>query len=174
MAATPKAPKQFGVYVGGKWYVARVREAQLDSRLEARPAHWLELSPRISLVVGAGETVAANCPLRIAVDAPREPAMRLSKGAILPISATIRAKAMAKSTSLNFDGRASGPRFGGIPPPGPSGARMRGGGATPGAICGPPPWPGPKDGPRSKPRSGWRSRQRSGPGSKPWRGGGGR
>ncbi len=27
-----------------------VREAQLDSRLEARPAHWLELSPRISLV----------------------------------------------------------------------------------------------------------------------------
>lgn len=47
---------------------------------------------QISLVLGAGETVAADCPLRIAVDAPREPATRLSKGAVLPISATIRAK----------------------------------------------------------------------------------
>lgn len=30
--------------------IEAVREAQLDSRTETRPAHWLELSPRISLV----------------------------------------------------------------------------------------------------------------------------
>ncbi len=47
---------------------------------------------QISLVVGAGESVAADCPLKIAVDVPREPLTRLSKGAVVPVSATIRAK----------------------------------------------------------------------------------
>ncbi|MFO0590125.1 MAG: DUF1015 family protein [Polyangiaceae bacterium] len=31
-AATPKAPKEFGVYLGGKWYVARVREGSFDAK----------------------------------------------------------------------------------------------------------------------------------------------
>jgi hypothetical protein len=76
-----------------------------------------------------------------------------------------------------LSGRASGPRFGASRPrPQRSqGARRRRNArrhlrAT--AL------PGPKDGPRSKPRSGrrsgWRSRHCSWPGSKPWRGGGGR
>jgi hypothetical protein len=57
---------------------------------------------QISVVVGAGETVAADCPLRIAVDVPREPLTRLLKHVIfhkvpivpipIPIAATMRAK----------------------------------------------------------------------------------
>ena len=31
VAATPTGPKQFGVYVGGKWYVARVRDGSFDA-----------------------------------------------------------------------------------------------------------------------------------------------
>ena len=30
-AATPRAPKAFGVYLGGKWYVARAREGSFDA-----------------------------------------------------------------------------------------------------------------------------------------------
>ncbi|MFO0591636.1 MAG: translocation/assembly module TamB domain-containing protein [Polyangiaceae bacterium] len=45
----------------------------------------------IALLVGVGETNAADAPLKIAVNVPRDKVAGMSKGEVLPVTATIRA-----------------------------------------------------------------------------------